>query len=165
MKKGFTLIEILIVVAIISILASVVLVGLGPTQRAGRDARRISDLRQIQTALELYFNKCGYYPGIAASPACATAFTPTAAADRAQWTALSTILQTSGIGIVNPLPNDPTLSASYKYGVAPAPAGNSYVIGATLEDSSNPALNQDVDGAASVNFGVDCADPVYCLQL
>ena len=43
-RKGFTLIEILVVVAIISILASVVLVGLGPTRKIGRDARRISDL-------------------------------------------------------------------------------------------------------------------------
>ena len=34
-RKGFTLIEILIVVAIIAILASVILVGLGPTQSLG----------------------------------------------------------------------------------------------------------------------------------
>ncbi len=50
-RKGFTLIEILIVVAIIAILASVVLVGLAPTQREGRDARRISDLAQVQNGL------------------------------------------------------------------------------------------------------------------
>ena len=61
-QQGFTLIEILIVVAIIAILASVVLVGLGPTQAQGRDARRISDLREVQTGLELYYNKNGVYP-------------------------------------------------------------------------------------------------------
>ena len=66
-RKGFTLIEILIVVAIIAILASVVLVGLGPTQQAGRDARRISDLHEVQNGLELYYNKCGYYPGTSSS--------------------------------------------------------------------------------------------------
>ena len=65
-RKGFTLIEILIVVAIIAILASVVLVGLGPTQQAGRDARRISDLSEIQNGLELYYNAKGQYPAPAA---------------------------------------------------------------------------------------------------
>ena len=50
-RKGFTLIEILIVVAIIAILASIVLVGLGPTQQSGRDARRLSDLHEIQNGL------------------------------------------------------------------------------------------------------------------
>jgi prepilin-type N-terminal cleavage/methylation domain-containing protein len=61
-KKGFTLVEILIVVAIIAILAGAVLVGLAPTRRAGSDARRLSDLRQTQATLELYFNACGGYP-------------------------------------------------------------------------------------------------------
>ena len=73
-RQGFTLIEILIVVAIIAILASVVLVGLGPTQQAGRDARRLSDIREAQNALELFYNKCGYYPEtITAAGACALA--------------------------------------------------------------------------------------------
>ena len=71
-RQGFTLIEILIAVAIISILASVVLVGLGPTQQSGRDARRLSDLHEIQTSLELFYNKCGYYPGSLNAGACAT---------------------------------------------------------------------------------------------
>src|SRR5579863_3533942 len=70
-RKGFTLIEILIVVAIIAILASIVLVGLGPTQQAGRDARRLSDLHEVQNGLELYYNSCGYYPGTSVSAPCA----------------------------------------------------------------------------------------------
>ena len=60
-SRGFTLIEILIVVAIIAILASVVLIGLGPTQRSGRDARRISDLSEISNALELYYQSNGTF--------------------------------------------------------------------------------------------------------
>jgi prepilin-type N-terminal cleavage/methylation domain-containing protein len=101
-NRGFTLIEILIVVAIIAILASMVLVGLGPTQRAGRDARRISDLRSIQTGLELAYSKCGYYPGTIASGACS-------AVDPGDWTALGTTL--TGVG-VNNLPNDPNTNAT-----------------------------------------------------
>lgn len=54
MKKGFTLIELLVVVAIIGMLSSVVLAALGDARASARDSRRIQDLKQIQTALELY---------------------------------------------------------------------------------------------------------------
>ena len=62
-KKGFTLIELLVVVAIIGLLASVVLTSLNSARAKARDARRFSDVRQIQISLELYYDKYGAYPG------------------------------------------------------------------------------------------------------
>ncbi|MFZ3011486.1 MAG: type II secretion system protein [Minisyncoccia bacterium] len=59
--KGFTLIELLVVVAIISLLSSVVFASLNSAREKARDARRKVDLKQIQTALELYYNECGSY--------------------------------------------------------------------------------------------------------
>lgn len=52
-NKGFTLIELLVVIAIIGILSSVVLASLNNAREKARDARRISDIKNIQLALEL----------------------------------------------------------------------------------------------------------------
>ncbi|MBT9171369.1 MAG: Type II secretion system protein G [Actinobacteria bacterium] len=124
MKKGFTLIEILVVVAIVGLLSSVVLVGLGPFRARGRDARRIADLRQTQNALELYFVRNGLYP------------------NSINWPGLTSALIGARIG-VNSIPNDPT--SGWNYGYCRAAPGN-YVLGAHLEDTNNPALRQYPSG-------------------
>lgn len=60
-NKGFTLIEMLIVVAIIGLLASVVVLGLGGARERSRDAKRAADIKQIQNGLEAaYSNPTGY---------------------------------------------------------------------------------------------------------
>lgn len=61
-SRGFTLIELLVVIAIIGLLSSVVLASLNSARQKGRDARRIADIKQLQTALELYYDQNGTYP-------------------------------------------------------------------------------------------------------
>ena len=61
-KKGFTLIELLVVVAIIGLLATLSIVALNNARARSRDARRVADIKQIQTALELYYNDWQSYP-------------------------------------------------------------------------------------------------------
>tara|TARA_B100001167_G_C16735241_1_gene288113 strand:- start:77 stop:619 length:543 start_codon:yes stop_codon:yes gene_type:complete len=62
MKKGFTLIELLVVISIIGVLSTIVLGSLGDARAAARDARRLQDIRSIQTALEVYYLENDQYP-------------------------------------------------------------------------------------------------------
>lgn len=147
-RKGFTLVEILIVVAIIGLLTSVVLVGLGSFRTRGRDARRIADLRETQNALELYYTKYQRYPAVSGGDS---------------WTSLKSSLTGASIG-VSTVSNDPlSPDRTYRYGVSSD--GQNYVIAATLEDSGNSALKDDPDGTV---YGIDCgsstADTIYCVQ-
>jgi len=61
-QKGFTLIELLVVIAIIGILSSVVLASLTTARMKARDAQRLSDLKQLELALQFYYDEHGYYP-------------------------------------------------------------------------------------------------------
>lgn len=66
-QKGFTLIELLVVIAIIGLLASVVLLALNSARSKSRDAKRLADVRQMVSALELFYNDANGYPASTAS--------------------------------------------------------------------------------------------------
>lgn len=76
-SPGFTLVELLVVVGLIGILTAAILTAFNPvTQiKKGRDTRRKSDLRQVQSALEFYRSDRAGYPLTAAFPACGQPFT------------------------------------------------------------------------------------------
>ncbi len=160
MRKGFTLIELLIVIAIIGILSSSLLVGLGGARKQARDARRLADLKNVQAALELYFNKCARYPG---DDACNPS-------NPSNWGVLKTILQNANIG-TNQIPNDPAPGQNYRYSVTTTD-GQRYLLGATLE-SDNQVLKSDLDNSdvSSAGFSPapacdDVSDPYnYCLGI
>ena len=61
-KKGFTLIELLVVIAIIGLLSTLAVVALNSARAKARDAKRVGDVKQMQTALELYYNDNQSYP-------------------------------------------------------------------------------------------------------
>jgi prepilin-type N-terminal cleavage/methylation domain-containing protein len=78
LSAGFTLVELLLVISIISLLSSIVVSSLNATRSKARDARRLTDLRQIQVALQLYAvdNNGQSAPGCYDSAAVGASFWP-----------------------------------------------------------------------------------------
>ena len=64
-KKGFTLIELLVVVAIIGLLATLSVIAFNTARSKARDTKRVGDVKQIQTALALYYTDNNGYPATA----------------------------------------------------------------------------------------------------
>jgi type II secretory pathway pseudopilin PulG len=62
----------LVVIAIIGLLSTLAVVALNNARAKARDARRLSDIKQIQTALELYYAEVGHYPDDVAQNVCGT---------------------------------------------------------------------------------------------
>ena len=112
-KKAFTLLEVLIVVAIVAILAGIVIVAINPSKQLGnaRDSQRKSDIGSIFTAINQYAVDYGHYPeGISS--------TPTPICDPAQSCSggidLSALIPTYLVG----MPKDPMSTTDTGYSVA-----------------------------------------------
>lgn len=134
---------------------------LGATQSEGRDARRISDLHEIQNGLELYYNKCGRYPGgAAASSDCSAANVRVST-----FAGASSAMIGSDIGITS-IPNDPSAGAKYYYGTDST--GLRYIIAARLEDVNNLVFSTykplSLSGISASGL-TSCNAPMYCLSL
>ena len=119
MKKGFTLIELLVVIAIIGILASIVLVSLNNARSKARDVKRVGDIRQVQLALEGFYDDNAAYPG---GDGVATTCSGMAAE-------LTGLVPT----YIAALPTDPGGgSVAYAYDAAAVADGQDYVLRADL---------------------------------
>lgn len=61
-KNGFTLIELIVIIAVVSLLASIVAASLRSANLQAKITHRVADLNQVRAALEVYFNTNGSYP-------------------------------------------------------------------------------------------------------
>lgn len=140
-EGGFTLLELLIVIVIIGILAVLIIPNLVSGPQRARDAQRKSDLRNIKTALETYYNDNNSYP-TAGGVSCV----PNAAG------CLGTVLTAGTTPYMKVVPNDPKGGQNYAYLPTPAScaagACTSYTLTTTLENSHD---SQATAGVYTVN--------------
>ncbi len=125
-RKGFTLIELLVVIAIIGILSTLAVVALNSARQKSRDAKRVSDIKQVQTALELYFGDQNGYPVAATAVVLgSTGFTTLSSTGGFSGTA-------TGTTYMGQVPSNPTPGgADYSY--VSTSASGTYTLTFTLE--------------------------------
>ncbi len=155
-SRGFTLIELLVTISIIAILFAIGLMAYSAVLKQGRDSKRQSDLRSIQSALEQYYSDQGFYP-------------------TGNFTGLDTLFYTDQTPVFNSstgnpspaasktymnlVPRDPTYTGTgrYYYWASPDACDNSnvkcasYCLYAWLEDSTPPANSKPQIGNCTNN--------------
>lgn len=148
--RGFTLIELLVVIAIIGLLSTLAIIALGSARQKSRDARRLADIKQIQTAIEMYNNENGSYPTTGSSTIIL--------GDTDHACLGSNGFQTAG-ACENQyilIPKDPSGNGYYIY----SGTGTDYSVSATLEGTVN-----DLSGVVSVQPNTGLVDGDYGLVL
>ncbi|MDO8505004.1 MAG: type II secretion system protein [bacterium] len=154
-KKGFTLIELLVVIAIIGILSTLAVVSLGNARTRARDSKRVADIRNTQTALEIYYTDNIAYPPVTTDAACipATSLEGCCLDNRAVATGSTVALgwhpACDAADRLITVPNDPRNNATADEYVYSIDGGNNYRIQFNLESGAG-----DLTGA-----GLKCATP------
>lgn len=111
-QKGFTLLELLIVIVIVFVLAVIIVPNLVSGPARARDSQRKSDLRTIKTSLESYYNNNNSYP-----------------------VSLQALTEGSS-PYIKTLPTDPKTKQVFVYTTTGNPPSN-YILTATLENSGD----------------------------
>ncbi|NDB58411.1 prepilin-type N-terminal cleavage/methylation domain-containing protein [bacterium] len=158
-KRGFSIIELLVVIAIIAILTAIITSNFATSKSKSRDAKRVSDIAQIQLALEMAFDKCNAYPqGITVSSVIPL--------DPVSGTFCTKPGSNSNYTLGDFISVVPKESATqlYTYAKNSTAPFVDYVLRAKLENDSS-VLIDDIDGTV---FGTDCSDSAngyyYCVQ-
>ena len=152
-QKGFTLVELLVVIAVVAVLATATIVLLNPTEilRQTRDSNRIADLTTIKTALVTYIADTGANANIGSSTTCYAQSSSTLAdcADRFSGSAIATTLpgrKVDGTGWmpinmtimstkppISIFPLDPTNNATFFYAYKAEPGQLLFKVDAKME--------------------------------
>lgn len=161
-SAGFTILELLVVISIIGLLSSVLLTSVSSARSKARDVRRIADMRQFMTALELYYESNGQYP---ASGGASSPNGDWSNSNDASWNTL----QTAMAPYIARLPHDPKESSSswpgaggvYSYGFFSLYYGCSrqwYMLVYALETPKGPDIGMRACDNSFFQYGGGGAD-------
>ncbi len=131
-KLGYTIIELLVVIGVIAVLSSIVVVSFNSSRIKSRDTKRVVDIKNIQTALELYYYRNKSYPN---------AITPGQAFAENGVTYMSSIP-------LNPSPRNDGNCPNSDYAYTALNSNQSYTINFCLKQSTG-----------SVGAGINIASP------
>lgn len=132
-NSGFTLVELLVVISIISVLSALLMVNFIGIRQRGRDGQRKSNLRQIQSALELYRTDAGIYPTTSQLPPCGSA------------------LLVGSTTYMQKVPCDPLTNLGYSY----TSDGSSYILYACLENTNDSEKDSSPRSGCAISFTVN----------
>ena len=160
-KKAFTLVELLVVVAIIGLMAAIATVALNSARAKARDATRTQTLKALRDAVELYYADNGQYPIQTYSGI--ELYCGGAHIDPPSDSALSVLVP----DFMNTLPTDPK-NPDYHYEYKSDATGQNYRLAAYMENLTDLAINdgsivgsdyyQLYSDASSAQFA-NCQDP------
>jgi len=125
--KGFTLIELLLVISIIGLLSTLATTALGTARQKSRDSRRVADIKQIQGALEMYFNDNSRYPFGTIGGVVQTTGSLGDASHRVLSSQNGFNTSASGVSYMAKVPSDPGGESSYAYDYESS-TGSTYTI-------------------------------------
>lgn len=148
-SAGFTLLEMLVVIAIIGSLTGLIATNFVGSQAKARDARRKSDLTQIQKALEFFYNDHGRYPNESSGRIAGCGGGSTSAC---AWG--DPLQDGNGTVYLDTIPEEQQSGKQYWYEVSAD--GLKYQLYARLENDNDPVLDQDGDGDADEYNRGDC---------
>jgi len=136
--SGFTLVELMISIAIMGILMALASVGYGNAQKKARDSRRIQDVDNIQKAAEQYYLLSGVYSY------------PTGTANDTLKTGITWMVKNQVV--LGRYPGDPKSGIGYSGSIG----STGYCICGSLEGSKGNSLNSDCDFSGNGDY--------YCVK-
>lgn len=156
-KRGFTLIELMVVMAILAILLGIGAGAFTTSMKKGRDTTRKANIRAITNALELYYNDKRKYPGDDGSggmKGCGTDAVPALCAVNGAFQ------DQNGTLYMQQLPTDPVSSQIYYYR---SPSTSQFQIYARLENAQDPSIITPSGtvpscGSGACNWGLSSAN-------
>ncbi|MDP2090848.1 MAG: SBBP repeat-containing protein [Candidatus Gracilibacteria bacterium] len=133
-NKGFTLVELIVVITILAILGTIAFISLQGYSSDARDSTRISDISSIKTSLELFNLEAGKYP----NPTAGVNITYSGAIVWNQGTIGETVH--ANLSKLNKIPLDPSTNKEYTYSVINNK--NEYEIGGIIEGDTISMNNE-----------------------
>ena len=134
-SRGFTLVELLVVMAILSTLVALIAGSFRNAQFRGRDAQRKANLKQVAGALEAFMNDYGLYPNETSGKITACPYVAGGASSVCTWGEGE--LTDNKTVYFKELPQDPASSAFYLYRIVPGSNNQKFQLFARLENTED----------------------------